>query len=66
MTGILEHNSISSNFVLSGFEALTKLSERMEEIESNSEHEMYKVILLDYSMPVMDGLETAKEIRQLL
>ena len=27
---------------------------------------MYKVILLDYSMPVMDGLETAKEIRQLL
>ena len=27
---------------------------------------MYKVILLDYSMPVMDGLETAKQIRQLL
>ena len=66
LTGILSHNEITSNFVLSGFAALTKLTERIEEIESNEEHEMYRVILLDYSMPIMDGLETAKEIRQLL
>ena len=45
---------------------MTKLTERIEEIQNDEQQKIYRVILLDYSMPVMDGLETAKEIRQLL
>ena len=35
-------------------------------MQSRLPREMYKVILLDYSMPMMSGLETARKMRTLL
>ena len=61
-----EGSSILSNMALSGYEALAKIRERIEQCANNQQLSMYKVILLDYSMPGMDGLTTAIEMRSLL
>ena len=48
---------------LSGGEALEKIKERGKFVKDGSD-EMFKIILLDYCMPEVDGPETAKLIRE--
>lgn len=55
----LKEIGVSADWVLSGREAL-------EKIEKNHKNHMdYEIILLDWKMPDMNGLETAKEIRRI-
>ncbi len=55
---ILEEVGIRSDACNSGREALD-----MVEV-SNAKHDAYNLVLLDWKMPEMDGLEVAKEIRK--
>ena len=48
---------VQTDFVLSGQEAVT----RVKQMAADKGH--YDIILLDWKMPVMDGIETAKQIR---
>ena len=50
---------IGSNSAFNGIEGLKQVQKRHEQNEF-----MYQLILLDYSMPVMNGLETAEAIRE--
>ena len=50
---------------MSGAQALSLLKKRVEKVIAG-EAEMYKLFLLDYSMPEMDGPQVAIEIRKLL
>lgn len=52
---MLKEFGISSDWVLSGTEALTKIAKTPE----------YDAVIVDWKMPVMDGLETARQIRKL-
>ena len=51
---------------LSGYQALAKIKDRIEQCANNEQLSMYQVILLDYSMPGMDGPTTAIEMRSIL
>ncbi len=55
---ILDEAGIKSDIALSGTEALSML----EIAHTKKEH--YNLVLLDWKMPEMDGLEVAKEIRK--
>ena len=55
---VLDDVGVKSDVCLSGEEAL-----HMLEI-AHTKHEPYNLVLLDWKMPVMDGVETAKKIRQ--
>ena len=50
---------------MSGAKALSLVKERIKKVEAG-QAEMYKVLMLDYSMPEMDGPQVAKEIRKIL
>ena len=52
---MLKEFGISSDWALSGTEALTKIAKTPE----------YDAVIVDWKMPVMDGLETARQIRKL-
>ena len=47
-----------------GKEALTRILANSNR-DTCRNHEPYKVILLDYRMPIMDGVEVAREVRKL-
>ncbi|MBO7484886.1 MAG: response regulator [Spirochaetaceae bacterium] len=53
-SGLLKLHGISTDTVTSGFDALSLLQEKT-----------YDLIFMDYLMPGMDGMETAKEIRKM-
>ncbi len=55
---VLDEAGIKSDIALSGTEALSML----EVAHTKQEH--YNLVLLDWKMPEMDGLEVAKEIRK--
>ena len=57
----LTHFNISADAARDGLIALDKVKNR---IENNIE--MYELIMLDYSMPELDGPSTAKKIHELL
>ena len=42
------------------------IEERIQLIRDDQTAEMYKTVLLDFSMPDMDGPETARQMRSLL
>ena len=51
---MLLHRKVKSDAALEGREALNLIQTRLE-LVYRGEASMYKVILLDYSMPEMDG-----------
>jgi len=70
ITMLLQNKNIPSSYALSGLDALRKIEERADLIQQSKssgdkKHSMFKLILLDYCMPKMDGLETAQKIREL-
>ena len=55
---VLDETGIKAEICLSGQEALQMLE------VGHTKHEPYNLVLLDWKMPQMDGLETAREIRR--
>ena len=55
---VLEESGIRTDTCTSGSEALDMLE------VCHAKHEPYNLVLLDWKMPDMDGVETAKEIRK--
>ena len=53
---------LKSDTALSGSIALELIKERLEKV-LQGQASMYKFILMDYSMPEMDGPQTAEKIR---
>ena len=62
---ILGAMNIAADSALSGTEALEKIKKRIGLVLSGKAR-MYKLILLDYCMPVMEGPETSLAIRQVI
>ena len=64
MTAMLKRNGINTDshvdFCMNGQEALDTF------IESYTLGFRYKMVFLDFSMPVMDGIEAASKIREFL
>ena len=56
---------LKSDTALSGAIALNSIKERLTKV-LNNESTMYKFILMDYSMPGMNGPQTVRKIRELL
>ena len=50
---------------MSGKQALQLIDQRIEEVKTGKA-EMYNLVLLDYSMPEMNGTEVAEQIRSKL
>ena len=48
----------------SGVEAIEMFKKRIEQVE-RGEAEMYRIVFLDYSMPLMDGPQAARAMRAL-
>ena len=65
LTIILDDSKIDSDCVFSGPEALEMIEQRIVNVE-NGKGEMYKAILLDFSMPEMDGPTTSRRLREML
>lgn len=57
---MLKEFGISSEWVLSGEEALIKIA------EAHSNESDYDAVIVDWKMPVMDGLETTRQIRRIM
>ena len=62
---MIENLNHKSDACMSGQEALTLIEARIQQFQLQSQ-EMYKIIILDYSMPQMDGPQVALHIRQRL
>ncbi len=60
---LLLGKNIMIESALSGQEALEKIKERAKFVKDNTD-EMFKIVLLDYCMPELDGPETTKHIRE--
>ena len=65
MTCLIEVKGVAVDSANDGFEAVDAVRNRVKAtLEGNAP--MYKVVLLDYSMPDKDGPQVAKEILQML
>ena len=61
---MLKANKVESICALSGREALEIVMARIQ-LVANEEAPMFKIILMDYSMPEMDGPTTVKNMKKL-
>ena len=59
---MLSELGFKSDQAMSGAQALTLIQQRIEQV-SKGEEDMYRLVLLDFSMPEMDGPQVAIEIR---
>ncbi|MEG2529274.1 MAG: response regulator, partial [Anaerovoracaceae bacterium] len=57
---IMEDMSMSAEYVVSGQEAIETVTRKWKK------KEYYDIILVDWKMPAMDGIETTKEIRKIV
>ncbi|MEF9866087.1 MAG: response regulator, partial [Oscillospiraceae bacterium] len=57
---ILQDMSMQAEYVVSGANAISAVKEKWES------HEYYDIILLDWKMPDMDGIETTRAIRKIV
>ena len=62
---MLNDQGIEVDIAMGGQPALNLIKERVN-LTLAGTHAMYKLILLDYSMPEIDGPQVAKETRSLL
>lgn len=64
---LLGMDDIKCDKALNGAEAIRMVRERMEEFaaDTTGSATLYRLILLDYSMPGMDGPDVAREIHRL-
>ena len=65
ISAMLKSRAIKSDSALNGNEAIKLVQSRIEQVHRGQMASMYKVILLDYSMPGMDGPQVAIEIRRI-
>ena len=59
-----EEFNVSYNKASNGEEAVEKIRQRIE-LYKQGKAEPYKVLFLDYSMPIMGGVEAATKIKEL-
>lgn len=57
---ILSEIGMNSEYVMSGREAMKRVADRHERLND------YSAVIVDWKMPDMDGVETARKIRQLV
>ena len=62
---ILKRFKLEADFAENGQECLNKIKEKQER-KCNCSKDKYKLILMDITMPVMDGIEAAKNIQKLI
>ena len=68
MCGMLESKGLTCDSALNGPRALTLFQNRIEQViegKANA-NSMYKLVLLDFSMPVMDGPKVATRMRKMI
>ena len=65
LCGMLEARGVMTDHALGGTQAIALFQKRIEQFKSDPATCMYKLVLLDYSMPDMDGPEVATEIQKL-
>ncbi|CDW81259.1 multi-sensor hybrid histidine kinase [Stylonychia lemnae] len=56
--------SLRIDYAMSGQDALKKVKSRLYQHQTDSRIQMYKLIIMDINMPVMDGVEATKSIKQ--
>ena len=61
---LLKLSNITCDSALKGSVAIKMINDRIEQY-SNGTGQLYKLILLDFSMPEMDGPEVAREIAKI-
>ena len=64
ITAMLSSKHVKADSALNGNQALALIQTRMA-LAYQGKTTMYKIILLDYSMPEMDGPQVATEIRRI-
>ena len=64
ITAMLSSKHVKADSALNGNQALALIQSRMA-LAYQGKTSMYKIILLDYSMPEMDGPQVATEIRRI-
>ena len=64
---MIQSRGIETISVTSGYDAISLIEQKIDHLENGVESaKIYKLILLDYSMPGMDGPQVAQKIRKLL
>jgi len=64
MRAMLDQKGIEIDCALNGKIALKLIQQRFEQVRAK-QGRMYRLILLDFSMPEMDGPELARELKKL-
>ena len=61
---MIQSRGIETISVTSGYDAISLIEQKIDHLENGVESaKIYKLILLDYSMPGMDGPQVAQKIR---
>ena len=62
---ILKSFKLQADFAENGQECLNKIKEKQEK-NCNCSKNKYKLVLMDITMPIMDGIEAAKNIQKMI
>ena len=62
---ILKHFKLEADCAENGQECLNMIKEKQEKV-CNCSKNKYKIIIMDITMPIMDGIEAAKNIQKLI
>ena len=63
---MLQNVGVTSDSCLSGLEGLKQVKKRIKKSKEEHGPSMYSLILLDYSMPDIDGPQFAIKVRSIL